>query len=92
MTSPPIPQWIVMNPDHARDRWQFSLFGPAYGFFCGDIDLPASADYDQIRQAAEARLTELSRDLFHADLAITWHPPAPDGRTGGDIHPAARTA
>jgi hypothetical protein len=92
MTSPPVPEWIVINPDPARDRWQFSLFGPACGFACGDIDLPASANHDQIRQAAEARLTELSRDLYHADLTITWHPPAPDGRIGGDIHPAARPA
>jgi hypothetical protein len=29
-------------------------------------------------------------DLYHADLTITWHPPDPSGRIGGDIHPATK--
>jgi hypothetical protein len=36
MTSPPISEWIVINPDPGRDKWQFSLFGPACRFACGD--------------------------------------------------------
>ncbi len=92
MTGRPIPQWIVINPGPGRDKWQFSLFGPACGFTCGDIDVPSSANHDQVRQAAEARLIQLSLDLYHVDLTITWHPPDPSGRIGGDIHLAARTA
>jgi hypothetical protein len=37
-------------------------------------------------------LAELSRDLYHADVTITWHPPDTSGRIGGDIHPAPKPA
>lgn len=87
MTSPPPPAWIVIYPDPSRDRRRHSVFGPATGFACGDMDLPSSATPDQVRQAAQAMPTELGRDPYHADLTITWHPPDPSGQICGDIHP-----
>ncbi len=92
MTSPPLPAWIVIYPDPGRDRWRHSVIGPATGFACGDLDLPTSADPDQVRQAATAMLRELGRNLYQADLSITWHPPDPSGQIGGDIHPATKPA
>lgn len=92
MTSEQLPTWIVISPDPSRDWWRHSVMGPATGFACGDLDMPASADPDRVREAAQAMLSELGRDLYHADLTITWHPPDPSGRIGGDIRPAAKPA
>jgi hypothetical protein len=92
MTSPQLPAWIVIYPDPGHDRWQHSIGGPATGFACGHLDLPSSATADQVRQAAQAMLTELGRDLYHANLIITWHPPDTSQGIHGDIHQATKPA
>ena len=92
MTSPQLPDRIVIYPDPSQNRWRFSVMGRATGFACGDFDLPSSVGPDEVRQAAEALLTELGPDLYDADLTITWQPPDTKGWIGGDIKAASQPA
>jgi hypothetical protein len=77
--------YIMIRPDPGRDQWRQTLFGPESGFFCGYLELPASASLDQAKHRAEAQLADFGRTYYLLNFTIDWRPPHDSEWTGGDI-------
>jgi hypothetical protein len=75
----------MIRPDPGKDQWRQTLFGPESWFFCGYLEIPASASLDQAKQRAEAQLADFGRTYYLLSFIIDWRPPDDSEWTDGDI-------
>lgn len=76
---------MMIRPDPGRDQCRQALFGPESGFFCGSLELTASASLDQAKHRAEASLADFGRTYYLLNFTIEWRPSDDSEWTGGDI-------